>query len=344
MQIQTINYQDAKRVRSYSLSWFALKKAVNRYHFLCFFGCFIVLQVAYFCGLSLQRDFNVERNILAVENRVSLDLPRLSLPNPALNIAGNAEQIQEYLTRFNALLMQNNVGVRINSLQQFDANHHPDYFTSDANGQRYSIIERKLQLPGQTLSLALAVHQPGFWQSLSLYPLLAAALLVFLLSPYLQRKPAPVALNTEVSRVKSTELILDLENKCIRLSDSNEKVELANKPLCFYAALLTYCQQHPDARLCQHLALPEELLRSANQYFMRLVALGHTIRKRPDFDANLEKMLSEIRAALDELFIEHPEQKAPYYPPKALGEGSRSKMHNFALAKLGNADWNIKGK
>jgi hypothetical protein len=146
------------------------------------------------------------------------------------------------------------------------------------------------------------------------------------------------------STTKSAALILDLENKCLRLGDSNASVFLPNKPLCFYAALLTYCQQHPGARLCQHAPLPAELLTLANQYFLRLIALGHTIRKRPDFDMNLEKMLSEIRAALDELLMEYPEHKSLFYPPKALGEGSRSKVHNFALLHIAEAHWSIKGK
>lgn len=324
----------------------SLKKTLNYYHLLLLVGGFCALQLAYFFGMSLQRDFNVERSILAVENRVSLDLPRLSLPNPALNLAGNPAQVREYLQKLNALLIEKNLSVRVRSLQQFDAQSQLDSAVNVAgeNSHAHRFIERQLQLPGQIISLKLGVCQPTLWQSASIYPLLSSLLLVFLLSPYLQRKPAPVAANSAASQTRNVGLVLDLENKCIAVRGTDYKVELANKPLCFYAALLNYCQQHPGVRLCQHAILPDELLTLANQYFMRLVVLGHTIRKRPDFDANLEKMLSEIRAALDELFIDHPESKMLFYPPKALGEGSRSKMHNFALGRLGEAEWEIKGK
>lgn len=324
----------------------ALKKTLNYYHLLLFVGGFGALQLAYFFGMSLQRDFNLERSILAVENRVSLDLPRLSLPNPALNLAGNPAQVREYLQKLNSLLIKQNLSVRVSSLQQFDAQLQSDANIEVAGEQSHShvLVERQLQLPGQIISLKLGICQPTLWQSASVYPLLASLLLVFLLSPYLQRKPASGAENAVAIQARSVGLVLDLENKCIAVRGTDYKVELANKPLCFYAALLNYCQQHPGVRLCQHAILPDELLTLANQYFMRLVALGHTIRKRPDFDANMEKMLSEIRAALDELFIDHPESKTLFYPPKALGEGSRSKMHNFALSRLSEAEWEIKGR
>jgi hypothetical protein len=60
--------------------------------------------------------------------------------------------------------------------------------------------------------------------------------------------------------------------------------------------------------------------------------VGNTKRKRPDFGANLDKTLSEIRSVLDEVFQHHVQAKELFYPPKAQGEGSRSKMHNYALA------------
>jgi hypothetical protein len=373
MHTLRMNHSGIKVPALQQLRLTALKAALNYYHLLLLVGGFCALQTAYFFGLSLQRDFNLERSILAVENRVSLDLPRLSLPNPALNLAGNPAQIREYLQNVNALLAGKNLSVRVSSLQQFtlqpasavDASESDPANEGFSNcaleaSHRHTFIERQLQLPGQTIRLKLAICQPTWWQSVSLYPLLASLLLVFLLSPYLPRRSfasvngfgpgsgpdsgAAAGADAALSKEQSISLVLDLEHKCIALRGTDHKVELANKPLCFYAALLNYCQQHPQVRLCQHTILPDELLTMANQYFMRLVALGHVIRKRPDFDANMEKMLSEIRAALDELFIEYPESKTLFYPPKALGEGSRSKMHNFALNRLRDADWDIKGK
>ena len=72
----------------------------------------------------------------------------------------------------------------------------------------------------------------------------------------------------------------------------------------------------------------------ANKSFGRLIELGHTKRKRPDFNANLDKTLSEIRAALDEVFADFPEEKDTFYPPRAQGEGSRSKQHSYALVSI----------
>ncbi len=166
-------------------------------------------------------------------------------------------------------------------------------------------------------------------------------MLLILIRPYLKRKPLPVA-ESHPSAITPITLTLDLTNKALVLSD--KQVPLANKPLCFYAALLNYCQQNPEVRLCQHHLLPDALLELADKYFLRLVELGHTVRKRPDFNANLEMMLSEIRAALDELLSEYPHLKPLYYPPKATGEGSRSRMHNFALTHLQPQRWDITGK
>jgi hypothetical protein len=345
MHTLRINYPAIKLPGLKQLRLNSLHKTLNYYHLLLFVGSFLAMQLAYFFGMSLQRDFNLERSILAVENRVSLDLPRLSLPNPSLNLAGNPAQVRDYLQTLNELLVKQNLSVRVSSLQQFDAKlqSHADLQILGEQSHAHVFIERQLQLPGQIVSLRLGICQPTLWQNTSVYPLLTSLLLVFLLLPYLQRKPIPVAGNLTASKTRQG-LILDLENKCIAVRGTDYKVELANKPLCFYAALLSFCQQHPGVRLCQHAILPEQLLTFANQYFLRLVALGHTIRKRPDFDANLEKMLSEIRAALDELFIDCPETKRLFYPPKALGEGSRSKLHNFALNRLHEADWEIKGK
>lgn len=335
-------------------SWSSLGasiKSINRYQIGCFFIFYLALQASYFFGLSLQQEFRIERHILAVENRISLDLPRLSLPNPLLNIAGNPAQIRDYLDRLNRLLEQQQTPVRVISLQQFAAGDISDAGLMRASEQAHSHmqVERTLYVPGQTINLTMGVCQLTFWQTLSVFPVVASMLLGMLVFPFLRAKtPEEITGNeivaTENSAEKNAALILDLENKCLRFGTAHVSVLLANKPLCFYAALLTYCQRHPGARLCQHAPLPEELLALANQYFLRLVALGHTIRKRPDFDMNLEKMLSEIRAALDELLLDHPHHKTFFYPPKALGEGSRSKVHNFALLHIAEAHWTIKGK
>ena len=89
--------------------------------------------------------------------------------------------------------------------------------------------------------------------------------------------------------------------------------------------------------------MPTELLALANKSFGRLIELGHTKRKRPDFNANLDKTLSEVRAALDEVFVGYSEEKETYYPPRAQGEGSRSKQHSYALPSIREEDIEIIG-
>ncbi|KKK93350.1 hypothetical protein LCGC14_2693760 [marine sediment metagenome] len=86
------------------------------------------------------------------------------------------------------------------------------------------------------------------------------------------------------------------------------------------------------------------MLELANKYFYRLVELGHTVRKRPNFNNSLEKTLSEIRAALDEVLSEYPEEKELYYPPKAYGEGSRSRLHSYGLVNIRKGNIEIIGK
>jgi len=62
-----------------------------------------------------------------------------------------------------------------------------------------------------------------------------------------------------------------------------------------------------------------------------------------DFNANLDKTLSEIRAALDEVFSSFSEEKETYYPPRAQGEGSRSKQHSYAIPSIKQEDITIIG-
>jgi hypothetical protein len=317
-----------------------VKIELNIYHLLFFVCSVIALQFAFFMGASLQRDFNIERAMLAVENRVSLDLAYLSLPNPRLNVVGDQQQIHSYLQQLNAEIKRQNMPVQVLSLQGIDA---PSSLAVNEDILRQHIL-RRIETIDQVVHLKLAHTETSVFAILSFYPLLLAALLVFLSSPYLTRKPLAVVKTPLAPSVAPIALVLDFEHKYIGIHHSPQQVFLANKPLCFYAALLNYCQLHPEVRLCQHSLLPKELLDLADKYFLRLVELGHTIRKRPDFNANLEKMLSEIRAALDELLMDHPDSKTIFYPPKALGEGSRSKQHSFSLTQLSDAHWEIKGK
>ena len=110
-------------------------------------------------------------------------------------------------------------------------------------------------------------------------------------------------------------------------------------------ALVEFCIENPDVVLNQNKDVPEELLTLANKYFYRLVELGHTVRKRPNFTNSLEKKtLSEIRAALDDVWQDQPEVKDVYYPPKAHGEGSRSRLHHYGLKNITLENIEVIGK
>lgn len=324
------------------------RKNLNVYQCLFFVFSYLTLQLAFSAGASLQQQFNLERGILAVENRVSLDLAHLLLPNPELNAAGNVHQVRDYLHKLNDAIAQQALPVMVTSLQSVETGLEHSYDEE---------VLRQLSTPEQTVSLRLNLRESSWFAGLSGYPLLLAGMLVLLLRPYLKRKAVGGSPGVNASgRVQKdrqnlqslqtpvSNLVLDLSCKELMLTNTDKRVALANKPLCFYAALLDYCQDHPQVRLSQHQLLPAELVELADKYFLRLVALGHTIRKRPDFNNNLEKNLSEIRAALDELFTAVPELKDFYYPPKARGEGSRSKKHSFALVYLQKHCWEITGK
>ena len=316
--------------------WCYFKQVKYTYWYLCavFAVCFAVLQIAFFLGIRAEQQQQMMHSVLALENRISLDIAHIPLPNPQLNQAGNARQVSWYLHNLNEKLAGQHFPLRVASLQGISPFGESDPRFSET-------LQRTIRGPEQTLTLALQLQPVRFVETWSLLPAIVALLITLLCQRVLLRaRPNKVA---APSAKPSSRLIMDLEHKCLRLQDTDYQVELANKPLCFYTALIEYCAKYPTARLCQHLPFPEELLAMADQYYLRLVALGHPIRRRPDFEANPEKMLSEIRAALDELFAQAPELKANFYPPKALGEGSRSKLHNFALTDLGQALWRVQG-
>ena len=153
------------------------------------------------------------------------------------------------------------------------------------------------------------------------------------------------SINSAASMPMPLAVIIDLRNKTLSHSYNKEhSVQLANKPLCFYLALVEYCSANSDVILNHNKNVPDELIELANKYFYRLTELGHTIRKRPNFNNSLEKTLSEIRASLDDVLNEYPEEKEIYYPPKAYGEGSRSRLHSYGLINIAKGNIEIIGK
>ncbi|KZN61118.1 hypothetical protein N473_22515 [Pseudoalteromonas luteoviolacea CPMOR-1] len=275
----------------------------------------------------------IYHDLQEVKLRVSLDKHRLPLADPMLNYSGDPEALASYISDINQSLKAQNSRVKLVSISN----------TPLLPSKGLSV--EHLNAPGSRtyMLFKLNTEQNNF---LLIFPVVFA-ILNFALLKNVSRRKYKIQVRDNIKPVlpKKAILQIDLYSKTLQLtSDKETKVQLANKPLCFYLALLEYCRAYPDASLNQNKELPDELLDLADKYFHRLISLGHTIRKRPNFSNSLEKTLSEIRAALDELLVSTPDLKAKYYPPKAHGEGSRSKLHSYALTNIVDNDIDILGK
>lgn len=296
---------------------------------------YLAFQILYWLSAQKSQTQAVERAILALEKRIALDVPWLQLPNEAMNTAADAPSVQRYLQSLNQQARQMQLPIRIHSLEGIQVPTPIDYNLA---------IQRQLQTPGQVLHLQVGATHFSLLETLSVWPILASALLFLLSKGRLDYRSSLSRINAENTMPARPCLIINLHDRSLSCQQGGHQVQLSNKPLCFYLAVLEYCQQHDKPSLSHNKDMPQELLDSANRYFSRLIELGHTIRKRPDFRSNLDKMLSEIRAALDEAFKDNPDAKLVFYPPKAQGEGSRSKVHSYALEEVRNADIVIIGK
>ena len=302
--------------------------------FLCFY---LPLQLSYSAGIVWDHQQRKQSAIEQVKNRIALDLPRLSLPNERLHIMGNPEAIVTYLTQLNVYLSEHRFGLQVTQLQEV-VGKSASLPTVEAH--TFHLVTPDNHVIGMVSfePIILSAH-------LSVWPLLITGLLIWLSRYHIVRWRAP---EQESSAVLEPDiplvLQLNLKDKTLVNSITEQAVPLANKPLCFYIALLEYCLNNKEITLNQNKDVPIELVELANKYFYRLVELGHTVRKRPNFTNSLEKTLSEIRAALDEVFAEHPEEKEIYYPPKAHGEGSRSKLHHYGLNKVVEEHFEIIGR
>lgn len=270
-----------------------------------------------------------------VENRLALDLPKLRLANPKFNTVAHVTSIQEYIRSLNEQLKQLNAPIRLTQLQNVQQMH-------DVEGTNKNFV---LNTSDRNIQVGVLILNQSWHRYLSFYPILAA-LLSFVMLAILQRASAARAKQSAALDTLPVEpkLIINLHDKTIANGIDDKASPLSNKPFCFYMALLQYCLDNPSPKLNHNKNVPDELIALANKYFYRLIELGHTKRKRPDFSTNLDKTLSEIRAALDEVFHDYPEEKDKYYPPKAQGEGSRSKLHNYALEHLNKEKMQFIGK
>ena len=286
----------------------------------------LIFQFAFVIGVHFQATSNQAQFLANIEKRIAIDLPKLRLANPKFKTVADTRSVSHYISDLNSVLDEQRSPIDVISIQGIV---EADIQRAKASRETY------LETHDQKITIQYAVNTPSIADYFGLAPLILATLLSYLCIQRLRLTHRNTAnLQKELETPVNHQLIIDLKSKSISYVDGTTPIILPNKPFCFYAALVDYCIQDNSANLSNSSDVPEELIQMANKYFYRLIDLGHTKRKRPDFAANLDKTLSEIRSALDEIFVDHQEEKELYYPPKAQGEGSRSKLHNYALPHI----------
>ena len=293
-----------------------------------------LLQCIALTAQLLSYQASIHRALDKVERRISLDSAFLDVGNNTLNTPVNQFAIFRYLGRLNATLKDEGYPVLVREIQgvvttKEDFSQYPKLVTTSFKNAEQEIT---VEMRGKSLLSALSFS----WAALALSMLLTP---FFAVSNRTKKRRAIV----EEIIPPTPKLVINLKEKTISNGIDDKAVTLQNKPLCFYTALVKYCIEHPGEPLPPHKDVPTELLALANKSFGRLIELGHTKRKRPDFNANLDKTLSEVRAALDEVFVRYSKEKETYYPPRAQGEGSRSKQHSYALPSIREEDIEIIG-
>ena len=314
---------------------------MDKYKYV-FFGCavFIINCLVFYVSVINEQSDAIKRQVIETEKQVALDLPLIALSNELLKHSGNQHAVQDYLLKLNGYLDNNLRLVKIVPKSAKPLTLKPNQFIRT--------------LKSSTTHVSLVFEKNAhFWSENRFLICLLFLVLSILFSKWLKSiigmpvgaKGPSLNADTDLGKPKELVLIIDLNTKTLSNSYMPEAtVCLANKPLCFYLALIEFCRDNKDVVLNQNKYVPDELIELANKYFYRLIELGHTIRKRPNFNSSLEKTLSEIRAALDEVLNEHPDMKDIYYPPKAYGEGSRSRLHSYGLINIAKGNIEIKGK
>lgn len=282
---------------------------------------YLVLQCTFAMSIYVTVQQEKDNLMAQVENRIAKDLSRLPLPNPDKNNAGNQGVVDNYIEGLNIQLGSHPLQPKLLSIQS------NNYSILSAR----ELLNGSFNTPYQQIYFYFSVKKlilPDFFSWLAV---VISGLFYLALGQRGKIKFNKQADSITLLNDEKTRLVIDLENKVLINSKTHISAPLANKPLCFYVALIEYCVLNPGVKLNQNKDVPDELLKLADKYFYRLVELGHTIRKRPNFSSSLEKALSEIRAALDEILTDESELKEEIFPPKAYGEGSRSKLHNYGL-------------
>lgn len=296
---------------------------------------FIAFQSVYSLSVFLSFERSANLTALAIENRIAKDFARLPLPNSEANIAGDERVVRNYIKLLNRQLLNQSV--------QTSVTHIGDIKVDDVHQGNLAQRQILLDTPSQIVPITISYAEPTLLKLIGPFAVICAIGFFFILNFRLKTQQIKLRLNSD-SVASVTKLVIDLENKCLLNSTTGVQVPLANKPLCFYTALVEFCIEDKETVLNQNKDLPDDLLQLADKYFYRLVELGHTIRKRPNFSNSLEKTLSEVRAALDEVFANDVQTKEIYYPPKAHGEGSRSKLHHYGLNTISDGDVEVIGK
>ncbi|MBD0409877.1 hypothetical protein [Pseudoalteromonas distincta] len=314
---------------------------MSKYKQLLILLClFLTLSSVFYISVIQKSQQVTKQKITQIERQIALDLPLLDLSNELLKHSGNKDAVNSYIKTLNSYINSNDlkvVAIAPKGEMLAPVNLHQ--------------ITRSLSTNNGPVLVVFNVQQTHFTVSHLIYYFIFLVLSV-LISFWVKfafikqsNKQSNNAQHQSIAEPTPLILIVDLNDKTLSSScNTEQKVGLANKPLCFYLALVEYCTNNDDVALSHNKDVPEELLELANKYFYRLVELGHTVRKRPNFNNSLEKTLSEIRAALDEVLSECPEEKELYYPPKAYGEGSRSRLHSYGLANIKKGNIEIRGK
>lgn len=288
---------------------------------------FVVLTLVTIQGNSLSRQQQIEDALLTLKNRVALDIIDLNISNELGSKAKDDHTVQRYMQNLNDHLTEVRFPLRLIRLEQF-------VYKGPKQIPENELRQFSLQSSRTSVEVVASVTERQFQAWTMLFPPFFT-LLFFMISRFNKQQLFAQPSKSDVEPLPPPKMVIDLRERTLFIDQASDtKTTLANKPLCFYLAMLKYCSEEDAPQLYHNKNLPEPFLELANKYFYRLLELGHSRRKRPDFDSNIDKMLSEIRTALDEILTNYPEQRCLFYPQKAQGEGSRSKLHNFALVDL----------
>ncbi|MCG7569346.1 hypothetical protein MHM89_05325 [Pseudoalteromonas sp. CNC9-20] len=302
------------------------------------FACLamIIAYCSYAVGALNSWHHQQQQAIAHVKTRIALDAQYIGLPNRLLEVPGDRKRVVHYLKQLNTHLTSQGYAIQVHAIAGTTLGNET------SNLESFNLI----RTGGETFTVTLSPAVMPLAQLLSPWPFLIVLLLSVAMRAWFKTLQSKLDKAREAGTpiLERKRLLIDLADKSLRYGEQGRQVQLANKPLCFYLALLEFGIEYPEVTLNQNKEVPQELLDLAHKYFGRLIDLGHTIRKRPNFGNSLEKTLSEIRAALDEVFAADSQDKEPYFPPKAHGEGSRSRVHHYGLRAVDDDDFEVIGK